>query len=401
MRLTSRQIVNVLLVAVVGFVAVSWAVVGLAEIDLFSTPTRIRVIAPGAAGALPGAEVTYLGVPVGSVTSSDLVPDGVRIELELVPAGPMAEVLRADIRQKSALGEPYVDLAPASPTTPVGDPDGSTIPLDRVSVPRSLDTLLGSADRLLSKVDPTQLDRFLEGASGIIGHEEELQALLGDAADISEALAARRTELSTLTANAAQLVSTLNDHRGAIDRGIVGFDRLGAVLAARTGELATILANGADLGESGSQFLADVRPDLRAVLDGLDVTLSNLAERPGRVRETIALTPLMITRFGLTFEGGNFWLSAGGGTVFFPGFQPRYGVPIYGSGLRIDRIVVPTLAQRITIDLGGTPPAGIIQLLGPEDSAAAASDPVQLLAIQQREAEAAGVTLVAPAPVEP
>jgi hypothetical protein len=83
----------------------------------------------------------------------------------------------------------------------------------------------------------------------------------------------------------------------------------------------------------------------------------------------------MISRFGYTFEGGNFWLSAGGGTVFFPGYQPRYGVPVYGSGLRIDRIIAPTLAQRITVDLGGSPVAGIIQLLGPEDSAAAASDP--------------------------
>lgn len=393
MRLTSRQIVNVLLVTVVGFVAVSWAVVGLAEIDLFAKPTRIIVIAPAAAGALPGAEVTYLGVPVGDVTSSDLVPDGVRIELEVTPAGPMAEVLRADIRQKSALGEPYVDLSPASPSTPVGNPDGSTIPLDRVTVPRPLDTLLGSADRLLSQVDPTQLDRFLDGASGIIGHEAELQSLLAAAAEISEVLAARRTELGTLTANAAQLVSTLDEHSAALDRGIVGFDRLGAVLAAHTDELASILASGADLGESASGFLADIRPDLRDVLRGLDVTLSNLADRPGRVRETIALTPLMITRFGLTFEGGNFWLSAGGGTVFFPGFQPRFGVPIYGSGLRIDRIVAPTLAQRITIDLGGTAPAGIIQLLGPEDSAAAVSDPVQLLAIQQREAEDAGIIL--------
>jgi len=134
------------------------------------------------------------------------------------------------------------------------------------------------------------------------------------------------------------------------------------------------------------------------VLNGLDVTLRNLADRPGRMRETITLTPLMISRFGLTFEGGNFWLSAGGGTVFFPGYQPRYGVPVYGSGLRLDRVIAPTLAQKITVDLGGAPVAGIIQLLGPEESAAAATDPVQLLAIQQREADRAGITMAPSAP---
>jgi phospholipid/cholesterol/gamma-HCH transport system substrate-binding protein len=398
MRLTTRQIVNVLLVSVVGWVAVAWCVVGLAEVDLFGHPTKVSLEAPAAAGALPGAEVTYLGVPVGTVTSSDLAPGGVRVELELDPAGPMARDLRADIRQKSALGEPYVDLSPAAATSPVGDPDGTTIPIDRVSVPRSLDTLLGAADRLLSEVDPHDLGRLLEGASGIVGRESDLQALLADGAAVSELLAARRSELGTLTASAAALASTLDEHRDALDRGIVGFDRLGGVLASRTGELAAILANGADLGESGAGLLADVRPDLHELLRGLDVTLGNLAERPGRVRETIALAPLMISRFGYTFEGGNFWLSAGGGTVFFPGYQPRYGVPVYGSGLRIDRIIAPTLAQRITVDLGGSPVAGIIQLLGPEDSAAAASDPVELLAIQQREAARAGMTVSPVAP---
>ncbi len=397
MRLTARQIVNVVLVSVIGFVAVAWAVVGLAEIDLFDSPTRVTLVAPSAAGALPGAEVTYLGVPVGSVTSSDLVPDGVRIELELDPAGPMARTLRADIRQKSALGEPYVDLAPASASSPVGDPDGSTIPLDRVTVPRPLDSLLASADRLLSEVDPVELGLFLEGASGIVGHETELRSLLADVAAISEVLASRRAEVGTLTSSAAQLVSTLDEHKDALDRGIVGFDRLGTVLANRTEELASILTTGAELGESASGFLADIRPDLPDFLAGLDVTLGNLADRPGRVRETIALTPLMIARFGLTFEGGNFFLSAGGASPFFPGFQPRYGVPIYGTGLRIDRIVGPTLAQKITIDLGGMAPAGIVQLLGPEESAEAASDPVHLLAVQRRKAAAAGVTLEPPA----
>src|SRR3546814_16142905 len=75
-----------------------------------------------------------------------------------------APVLRADVRQKSALGEPYVDLGPAlaDPDAPAGEvaalassprqvpakeQDGARIPLERTSVPAELGPLLSDADR--------------------------------------------------------------------------------------------------------------------------------------------------------------------------------------------------------------------------------------------------------------
>src|SRR5581483_6993544 len=133
----------------------------------------------------------------------------------------------------------------------------------------------------------------------------------------------------------------------------------------------------------GAGLVADIRDDLDGVLAGLDTVTGELARRPGRVAEIARLTPLMITRF---------WLTAGGASPFFPGFQPRYGVPIYGQGLRIDRIVAPSIAQRVVVDLGGQQPAAAYRLLGPDDSAVAASSPAALLAVQQRESAGAGVT---------
>ncbi len=304
----------------------------------------------------------------------------------------MARELRADIRQKTALGEPYVDLSPASADTPEGDPDGTTIPEDRVGTPRALDTLLVSADKFFAELRPDTLDRFMEGAAGIVGHEAELKSFLADAADISTTLSARRNEIGTLTQSAAELASTLDDHRGSLDRAIVGFDRLGTVLASRTGELSALLTDGADFGESAAGLVSDVRPDVHGIFEGLDTFFSNLGDNPKRFGETLELAPTFITRFGETFEGGYFWLSAGGGFPFVPGTLPRLGIPVYGTGLRIDRIFLPSIAQRIRVDLGGEPQA-IIPLLSPEDTQAVLTDPAAAGAIQQREAAAAGVTL--------
>jgi phospholipid/cholesterol/gamma-HCH transport system substrate-binding protein len=387
MRLGLRQLVNALLIGAVGLVAMIWSIAGLAQLRPFDDPATVVVRLARSGGALPGSEVTYLGVPVGKVTSARLAPDAVVLRLAVEPKGPMAKELRADVRTKSALGEPYVDLAPARPGAPAGDPDGTVVPLERTTVPRPLSVLLERADALLQDVEPADLRAIIDGASGVVGHEQALRDLVTSGADVAEVVARRRNELGQLLGSAATLTAALDTHRDELGSAITGFARLGDVLARRTGELQSILDQGGRLGTDGSDLLARSRPDLDGVLAGLDVTFGNLARRPGKLSEIVNLVPTMVDRFGRTFEGGYFWLSAGGATPFVPGYQPRYGVPIYGKGFNVDRIFLPSVAQRIDVDLGGRPPAAAYRLLSPEDSAVAAGSPLGFLAIQEREQE--------------
>lgn len=384
MRIGARQVVNLVLAAVVGLVATLWAVIGLARVRPFDHPKTVRASFSSSGGALPGAEVTYLGVSVGRVAGVHLRADSVELRLTIRPKGPMARDLRADVRQKSALGEPYVDLSPASPHATIGDPDGAVVPLSRTTVPKPLNTLLTSADRLLSDLQPGDLGRAIDGASGIVGHESDLRQLISGAATIAEVVGRRHAQMGVLIADAAKLTATLDAHRADLASATQGWARVSEVLGRHTEELATILDKGGDVGTDGAAILARARPDFEGFLAGLDVTFHNLAIRPTKVRETIDLAPLMITNFGRTFEGGNFWLSAGGASPFFPGYQPRYGVPIYGTGLRLDRIFLPTIAQRIDVDLGG---AGMLIRLLPPDDARAAIDggPSVIQRLQERE----------------
>ncbi len=197
------------------------------------------------------------------------------------------------------------------------------------------------------------------------------------AATISETLANRSVEIDSLLGNAADLTETLDAASGDIDAGLTNFAALGTVLADRTAQLESILARGSVLSREGSMLLADTRGDIDGLLSGLDTTLNTLAERPGKVQEILELTPLMVDRFGRTFEGSNFWLSAGGGIPFATGYNPRMGVPVYGSGLRIDRIFTPTIAQNIYVDLAalGAPSFGAIQILPNDQIGAAAQEP--------------------------
>ncbi|MBV9412616.1 MAG: hypothetical protein JO148_13540 [Acidimicrobiia bacterium] len=66
-------------------------------------------------------------------------------------------------------------------------------------------------------------------------------------------------------------------------------------------------------------------------------------------------------------------------------------VPIYGEGLRLDKIFLPTVAQKIELDL--SPPAGMqgqappmmLRILSPEEAAKAMQSPADLAQVQQYE----------------
>jgi len=395
MRLNTRMIVNVVVVLAVGASALVWAVVGLAGLRIFGDDrVTVQAVVSRAAGALPGAEVTYLGQPVGKVDRSEFVDDGVLLTMDVELPDEVAPELRADVRQKSALGEPYVDLGPVDPVgatpgdevvslaagardVPAAEADGTRIPIERTSVPAELGTLLSDADALLGDLNPESLGDFIDGSAAIVGNEDDLRSILRSGVVISETIRNRQAEIDSLLGNAAQLTETLDAARGDVDGALSSFSALGSVLSRRTDDLESILRKGSTLSREGSGLIADVRGDVDGVLAGLDTTLGELAARPGKVREILELTPLMIERFGLTFEGGNFWLSAGGGIPFAPGYNPRLGVPVYGSGLRIDRIFAPAIAQEITVDLEqlGVPQFGVVQLLPSDQIGAAAQQP--------------------------
>lgn len=384
MRLNFRTVLNVAIVGLLGGAALIWAIVGLAKINLFGPdPATVRAMLPTAAGALPGAEVTYLGQPIGTVSSSQIMPDGVLVTMSVDFPDDVASSLRADVRQKSALGEPYVDLGPSDigsvvPTASRNSHDQTTIPLERTSVPAGLGQLLTDADALLADVDPDSLGAVVDGAAAaLVGNEDAIGSILRNAAIIADTIADRDAELDSILRNTAKLTQTLDASSADVAASFDSFSRLSTVLAERTEELESILRGGSELATEGDLLLADIEDDIDGVLAGLDTTFSTLADRPGKVAEILELTPLMIDRFGRTFEGGNFWLSAGGGIPFASAYNPRLGIPVYGTGLRLDRIFTPTIAQRIEADLGelGVPDFGAIQLLPSNQIGTAAQEP--------------------------
>jgi ABC-type transporter Mla subunit MlaD len=241
-------------------------------------------------------------------------------------------------------------------------------------------------------MNPADLAGLSQGLSGLVGHEDDIRNGLAAFAQVGEVVGRHHAELGDLLSASAQLTSALDANRDQLASAISGYAGLGRTLANHTAELEDILKKGAAFGTVGNSLLTEANADLKnGVLPGLDTTFHIMATRPTKVRESMFWVPEFMERVGYILDGTTMNIGVGNSFPLFPTYQPNMAVPIYGEGLRLDKIFLPTLAQKIELDLSppqgmqGKAPPMMLRILSPEEAAKAMQGPAQLAQVQQQE----------------
>jgi virulence factor Mce-like protein len=174
------------------------------------------------------ADVRISGVPVGKVKSIE--PDkqtgrsDVVIELESRYA-PLPSNARAILRQKTLLGETYVELTPGSRDAPKLKENG-TLPASQVS-----DTV--QLDEILRAFDPATRQAFMtwmqEQGRGIGPYGRDVNDALGNLAPFAD--------------DAARLVDILNRQQGAVRQLVSNTGVVFEALSERDGQLRSLIEN--------------------------------------------------------------------------------------------------------------------------------------------------------------
>jgi phospholipid/cholesterol/gamma-HCH transport system substrate-binding protein len=95
-------------------------------------------------------------VPVGSVAGLELIEDGVQVDLRSSPGTEVPSDLKAVVRNRSAVGEQYVDLQP----TREGEPflaEGAVIPFSETDIPIQPSELIVNLDDFVTSIDTEKL----------------------------------------------------------------------------------------------------------------------------------------------------------------------------------------------------------------------------------------------------
>ena len=256
-----------------------------------------------AGGVFTNQEVTYRGTTVGQVGEMEVVPEGVKIELIIkddyqIPA----EDVQARVMFKSAVGEQFVDLLPASSTEPYLE-DGDTIPIEQTSIPVSTQALLSTTQSVLEGVPPESLAGAINSlAEGLAGQGSDIALMLESLADLSDLFAQRAPEVVGILKNGTTVGDAFLKSKTDFANAIRDLIDVADLLADNRPTIERLL-NGANLL---SDELVSLIRENRAVLNQVIVEFAEInafqAAKGKDIRELIKKLPVALQNVIKTFE---------------------------------------------------------------------------------------------------
>lgn len=209
-----------------GLLLYIWLAFG-GSIPLAPKGYRVTAAFPEATTLAQEADVRISGVPVGKVRQIGLGTDNrtdAVLEIDAKYA-PLPNDVRAILRQKTLLGETYVELTPGTPGAPTL-PEGGRIPNGQISEAVQVDEIVRSFDaktRAAFQVWQQSL------ALSVDGRGRDLNVAFGTLAPLAE--------------NGNELLKILNSQEGAVRRLVRDTGVVSNALSERQGQLRGLITN--------------------------------------------------------------------------------------------------------------------------------------------------------------
>ena len=252
---------------------------------------RVKVNFPEATQLAQEADVRISGVPVGRVKKKELDGEATQVEIELQERyAPIPADSRAVLRQKTLLGETYVELSPG--TKEAEDvPDGGVLAAGQVSPTVELDEIFRAFDAKTRRALGVWLDqqgRAFEGRGQDINDAlGNLAPFAEDTSEVLEVLDRHERATQQLVRDAGEVFAALTERQGQLRELITNSNRLFETTAARDAELAetfrilpTFLEESRVTTDRLTRFANDTDPlvtQLRPAARELSPTLISLA----------------------------------------------------------------------------------------------------------------------------
>lgn len=303
MAIPAKLKIKINLVAfVVGAIVLSY-LMATQVLSVLQDRYSVFAIFPDAGGVFTNQEVTYRGITVGAVGSMDVVDKGVRIELEIKKGVDIPEEnIEARVMFKSAVGEQFVDLLPASDDPPYLQ-DGSEIPIEQTSIPVSTQELLTTLEAVLRGVPPEALRGAVESLGlGLSGRGSDLATILESTADLAEVFAERAPEVEGILMNGTKVGRAFLESRNDFIRAVGALVPVSESLRASTPDLHRLLVGANITADELLALIRENRGDLNEALIELGELNKIQAGHADDLNRILAHLPTALIGVTNTFE---------------------------------------------------------------------------------------------------
>ncbi len=235
--------------------------------------TTVRAIVPTSSALASGARVTMAGAPVGKVSQIERRGNGTLIVMRIGEDSvlPLPSDSRVTLRQRTPIGENYVEISPGSSSRSLGKDD--VLPITQADEYVDVDQILS----VLSGRSRADARRVIRSAgAGVDGQGKNLNRVLGAA--------------STVVQEGGSLFGLLAEDRRQVADLV---DRLGRVSAA-VGDRGEAVRVTAQRGLVALRALGARDSQLAATLRELPATLNQARSTSGLLRSTaLGATPVV------------------------------------------------------------------------------------------------------------
>ncbi|HVY09807.1 MAG TPA: MlaD family protein [Mycobacteriales bacterium] len=314
------------LFAAVGALCLTYLVVSVIGPKTFQGHYRVVVDMPVTGGLFPGSQVTYRGVPVGTVSSIDITDDGVAATLEIHDSAHVPAATKAVVADRSPAGEQYLDLQPTG-TGPPYLADGSVIAPEDTVQPPSLSGLLNSISAFSGSVDLDQLRTVVdELETAFTGTGPALAAIIDHGAQLVDSLSKIEPQTVNLLHNAGSLLDTQLAHNGDLRTFARSLRQLSDTIRADDPKTARLIRAALQTTEQVAPILLNDADDVSVLLTNLVTTGRIAVARLPGLKALLISLPAGLRALASAVHGGHveFLLSPQPGTFCsYPGTRRR------------------------------------------------------------------------------
>lgn len=273
-----------LLINLVAFFVVSFALVGYGVVNLLgnplSSPTVLTTEFPNASGLYAGFEVELNGVPVGTVSSTALTKTATKVTMSINPGISVPSNVQASVQIANDLGEQVVNLVPQTHTDPHTLKSGSNVPAQPNEVPADVGQVVATATKLLQAIPANDLNKLIgELATSLQGNAGNLRTLIDAGTTFSKEFVAYQQQFTELLANAPPSLDAVTAVAPELRQDLANTAALVQVLAqqGQTG-LHNLLANGSSAFTQINNLITSQSANLGCFLHDTADILTNLAQ---------------------------------------------------------------------------------------------------------------------------
>jgi len=303
-----------------------------------------------ATGVEGGETVRLAGVPVGTVTGTQVVDAGegrlAKLDFTVDQALPVFTDAQLQLRYENLVGRRYLAIVERPGSGP-RLPDGGTFPVTQTRPALNLTVLFNGFQPLFQALDPQQVNQLsYEIIQTLQGEGGTLAQLLAHTARLTATVADKDAVIGQVVDNLNAILTTVDQRDEGLTRLVDEFRDLMRGLATDRGTIDTSLPSIADLLGQANGLLAEAQRPLKADVRGLGSLAGQLADTQNVLGDKLRRLPTKLNTVSRLASYGS-WLN-----VYRCGYDVR--IWLFGEAIQLNSPVTVRANERDTVcGMGG------------------------------------------------